>query len=90
MRVVRPWLIAIVVFSAVSAVGGAAQAARPTCDDLTSALSLGHTQEQVAREFGTTQARVAACVGLDAQAALHATQRRRFESRRAERGLPIP
>jgi hypothetical protein len=90
MRALRPWLIAIAVFSAVSTVAGAARAARPTCDDLTSALSLGHSQEQVARDFGTTQARVAACVGLDAQEALHAAQRERFESRRTERGLPIP
>jgi hypothetical protein len=89
MRGVRPWLVAIVVVSALGS-GSAVYAARPSCDDLTSALSLGRSQEEVASEFGTTAARVAACVQLEEQEALHAAQRQRFEERRAERGLPMP
>lgn len=89
MRGVRPWLVAIG-FVSVLGSGSAVQAARPSCDDLTSALSAGRSQEEVARAFGTTAARVAACVQLDDQEALHAAQRQRFEERRAERGLPLP
>ncbi|MDX2166389.1 MAG: hypothetical protein SF182_04975 [Deltaproteobacteria bacterium] len=90
MRGVRPWLVAIVIVSAIGSGAVAARAARPSCDDLTSALALGRTQDQVASEFGTTKARVAACVQLAAQEAMHAAQHERFEQRRADRGLPMP
>jgi hypothetical protein len=89
MRAVRPWLVAIVVVSVLGS-GSAVQAARPTCDDLTSALALGRSQDDVARQFDTTAARVAACAKLEEQEALHDAQRERFEERRAERGLPMP
>ncbi len=90
MRVLCPRRVAFGVLGFIAVAAGAAQAARPSCDDLTSALSIGRSEEQVAREFGTTQARVSACVALEAQEAMHAAQRELFESRRVDRGLPIP
>ena len=90
MRCVRSWLGAIVVCAALGGATGVAQAARPSCDDLRSALALGTTAAEVARQFHTTQARVSACLALDEQRALHASQRARFASRRTERGLPMP
>lgn len=86
MSLSRPWLLALAVCTAV-AWSARAHAERPTCEDLRSALEVGRSAAEVARDFHTTQARVVACVALAEQRDLHDEQRSRFEARRIERGL---
>lgn len=65
-----------------------AAADRPTCDDLQSARETGRSVEEVAGDFGVTQARVTACERLAEQRARHEEQRAEVASFRAQRGLP--
>ncbi|MEO8602721.1 MAG: hypothetical protein ABI629_09100 [bacterium] len=74
---------------AFSTVTPAARAARPSCDDLLSAVNLGQSREQVARDFSTTSARIQACAELAKQHDRQEARREQFEARRAERGLPM-
>lgn len=89
MSLLRPGLLAVAVCAAL-AWSARAHAERPTCDDLRSALEIGRSTDEVARDFRTTQARIAACLALGEQRALHDEQRARFVARRIERGLPMP
>ena len=66
-----------------------AHAARPTCDDLLSAVATGRSRPQVAQEFNTTEAHISACEALAKNQERQVARRERFESRRIDRGLPL-
>jgi hypothetical protein len=65
-------------------------AKRPTCDQLLGARDAGQSDEDIAKGFGTTQARVEACARIEQQNERLSAARARFSARRAERGLPTP
>jgi hypothetical protein len=62
-------------------------AGRPTCHELVTARASGQSSEDIARAHGTTQARVEACVRIEAQRQRLAQSRVRYHLMRAERGL---
>lgn len=67
---------------------GPAEADRPTCDDLRSAREAGRSTEAVARDFGTTPARVNACERLAEQRTRHEEQRAETAGLRTQRSVP--
>jgi len=64
-----------------------AEASRPTCDELLEALDNGRPQEDVAADYGTTQARLEACLRIAQQRERFAEQRNLFQQDRNDRGL---
>ena len=67
---------------------GRAGASHPTCDDLVAARAAGQSATAVAQAFGTTGARVEACMRIAAWREQYAGQRARYDQNRTARGLP--
>jgi hypothetical protein len=89
MRGLVEWLVVVLLVLGLSAVARPARAVRPSCYDLLSALTVGQSREQVARDFGTTQARIGVCTDQVKQRDRQEARREQFEARRAERGLSV-
>jgi hypothetical protein len=64
-------------------------ATRPTCRDLLAAQADGQPADEVARAFGTTQARLAACAFFSAQRQRFDRQREHVETQRLQRGTAV-
>lgn len=70
--------------------GGPALASRPTCDQLGAARSAGQSDEDIAKGFGTTRARVEACVRIEQQHQRLSAEHARYVARRTDRGQSTP
>jgi hypothetical protein len=87
MRMMLRVVTGAAALAAVLASADPAAAIRPTCDDLVWLTQAGRSVERIAQDYGTTRARVAACVRLAEQNDRFAAQRERFALRRDARGL---
>ena len=67
---------------------GRAGASHPTCDDLVAARGAGQSASAVAHAFGTTDARVEACMRIADWQQKFAARRARYDQNRTDRGLP--
>jgi hypothetical protein len=67
---------------------GRAGASHPTCDDLVAARAAGQSATAVAQAFGTTDARVEACMRIAEWQQQFAAKRARYAQTRVDRGLP--
>lgn len=88
MRVLPPLIAAVLTLTGVALSSGTARAGRATCPQILAAWDAGRSTADIAQDFGTTRARVAACARLAEQQQHLAAARDRFYARRAARRLP--
>jgi uncharacterized protein (DUF433 family) len=79
--------LAALALAGIVLVGGPVLARQSTCDAVLAARDAGKSDAEIAQGFGTTQARVAACVRIEQQHERLAAARDRFYTRRADHGL---
>jgi hypothetical protein len=87
MRMMQHVVTGAVALAVLLASAGPAAAIRASCDDLVWLSQAGRSVERIAQDYGTTRARVAACVRLAQQNDRFAARREHFNLQRDARGL---
>lgn len=76
-----------VALAAIGFVSEPVLARQSSCDEIVAARDAGRSDAEISQGFGTTRARVAACVRIEQQHARLSAARDRFYARRADHGL---
>jgi len=87
MRIVERSTACAVALLGLVLICGPVRADRPTCGQILAARDADRSAADIAKDFGTTRARVEACSRIEKQREHLAAGREAFYARRADRGL---